>query len=416
MKSETDSTRSPLTLGWEFFKIGCVAFGGFMAVISVIEDVFVRKLGWIKQEEMLDGVSLANVLPGPQAVNTVTYVGYTCGGRKGALASFVGILTPTYILVTGLTFLYFEYAQGVPSIESFFTGLVLAVVAVIFNVVWRMQGKCLQGPLTWGLALMADASVLTIPTDWKLRATLGVLALAALLGSRVFRTTPDPVPAVAGDKGGSVLPLVALPLLLSGLYLLDLPIPKDGLIHVAITFAGLSVLLFGGGYVFIPMIMHVVVEQEGWLTLGQFNDGIAMSQVTPGPIVISAAFIGQKVLMEQGALWGIVGGLVATLAIFGPPALLMVAASQMLERVKGSGRVQGALKGARAAIVGMIAAAGVTILLSEVGGGDPVGGVDPMRAAQSFGILILSLLALVRFKLPVVMVIPAAGGLGLLLL
>lgn len=387
-----------------------------MAVISVIEDVFVRKLGWLKQEEMLNGVSLANVLPGPQAVNTVTYVGYTCGGRKGALASFIGILTPTYILVTGLTFIYFEYAQGVPSIEPFFTGLVLAVVAVIFNVVWRMQGKCLQGPLTWSLALLAAASVLTIPVDWQLRATLGVLALSALLGSRVFQTTPDPALATPSHKGGSVLPMVALPLLLSGVYLLDLPIPEDGLLHIAITFAGLSVLLFGGGYVFIPMIMHVVVEQEGWLTLSQFNDGIAMSQVTPGPIVISAAFIGQKVMMEQGTLWGIAGGLIATIAIFGPPALLMVAASQMLERVKGSGRVQGALKGARAAIVGMIAAAGVTILRSELVGEDPTGALDPMGVALSLGILILSLIAFVRFKLPVVLVIPAAGGLGLLLL
>ncbi|NCG17763.1 MAG: chromate efflux transporter [Rhodobacterales bacterium] len=410
------SSRTPPSaaeLGWIFFKIGCVAFGGFMALISVVEEVVVRDKGWLEREDMLDGISLANVLPGPQAVNTVTYVGYRVGGLSGAMASFIGILTPTFVLVTLLTFLYFGVAQDLPMLEAFFAGIVPAVSAVIVGGVWRLGKKAITGWVPGLMCGLAFALPWLVAADAKVMSNLFLLAVAASLGA--FLLAPD---EDLGSPSGTLdlkrlVPVVLLPLGLAAVYLAQPPLPEDGLAELAVTFSGLSVMLFGGGYVFIPMIMDVVVSQQGWLTPTEFNDGIAFSQITPGPIMISAAFIGQRVMMVHGAVWAVIGGAVGTLAIFAPPAMLMVAATQILDQIRSSRRVQGALRGVRGAVVGMIAAAAVLILATVVPPWE-LSGQWTVDALPVFAIFGAALVALVRFKVSVLMVLPAAGALGLL--
>jgi chromate transporter len=160
-------------------------------------------------------------------------------------------------------------------------------------------------------------------------------------------------------------------------------------------FAGMSVLLFGGGFVFIPLMQETVVAEYGWVTDQEFIDGIALGQVTPGPIVITAAFIGYKVA-------GLLGASAATIGIFGPPAAIMLICTRYLDRIKRSQSIKGALKGVRSAVIGMIAAAGwVVISTAEL-------------HWVSLLIFALGLLALLRFKLEVVWIIPAAGIAGLL--
>jgi chromate transporter len=162
------------------------------------------------------------------------------------------------------------------------------------------------------------------------------------------------------------------------------------------TFASVSIFLFGGGYVFIPVIQEIVVESHRWLTLQEFVDSIALGQVTPGPILISATFIGYKVA-------GFAGALAATVGIFLPPVLLMLAGAHALERIKKSVVITAALAGIRPAVVGMIAAAAVT-----------VGWTAPHHWA-SLLIFAAALVALTRLRVQVVWVIPAAGLSGLLL-
>ncbi len=411
--SETRNSPSAIEIGWIFFKIGCVAFGGFMALISVVEEVVVRDKRWLEREAMLDGISLANVLPGPQAVNTVTYVGYRIGGLPGAVASFLGILTPTFVLVTLLTFLYFGVAQDLPMLEAFFAGIVPAVSAVIVGVVWRLGRKAITGWIPGLMGGLAFALPWLVAADAKVLANLGLLALAATLGSVLLAPDEDLEGSSEKLKLTRLMPVVILPLALAALYLAKLPLPEDSLAELAVTFSGLSVMLFGGGYVFIPMIMDVVVTQQGWLTPTEFNDGIAFSQITPGPIMISAAFIGQRVMMTHGVVWAVIGGAVGTLGIFAPPAMLMVAATQILDQIRSSRRVQGALRGVRGAVVGMIAAAAVLILATVLPAWE-MSGDWLTEAAPVLGIFSVALVALVRFKVSVLVVLPAAGGLGLL--
>ena len=160
-------------------------------------------------------------------------------------------------------------------------------------------------------------------------------------------------------------------------------------------------MLFGGGYVFIPMIQEVVVNGYGWVTQAEFSNAIAMGQITPGPILISAAFIGYVVK-------GFVGALVSTVAIFFPPALLMVTLSHLLDNIKQSIVLQAALRGIRPAVIGMIFTAAIVVAQTA-----EMQTVELLLA--SLAILAASLVAIWKFRLEVVLIIPAAGILGLLL-
>jgi chromate transporter len=162
------------------------------------------------------------------------------------------------------------------------------------------------------------------------------------------------------------------------------------------TFAAMSVTLFGGGYVFIPIIQDVVVNSQGWVTSKEFIDSLAISQVTPGPILITSAFIGYKVA-------GVLGGLSATVGMFLPSAVLMVVSTYFLDRIKKSAAINAALQGVRIAVVGMLIAAAFVVASTA-----------PHHWASAV-ILVASLIAIIRFRMEVAWIIPMAGiaGLGL---
>jgi chromate transporter len=165
------------------------------------------------------------------------------------------------------------------------------------------------------------------------------------------------------------------------------------LMKLGAVFAGMSVMLFGGGYVFIPMIQEIVVTNQKWVTSQEFVDGIALGQITPGPILVSAAFIGLKVA-------GLAGATVATAAIFAPPAVLMVVASNAFERLQRSRAIQAALRGVRPAVIGMIFAAAVVV------------GQTAVPVWYSIAFFAVALYALIRFRVEAVWIIPAAGAAG----
>jgi chromate transporter len=397
-----------------FLKIGCVSFGGFMSLVSMIETQVVEKRKWLAAEDMLDGVALASLLPGPMAVNTVAYVGYWLRGGIGALVCATAVLLPTVVFMVVLAELYFRFGT-LPEIERIFSGILPAVAAIILSVCLNMGKKNLKSWGQWGAFLLVVALLLISPRSVKVYMTFGVVFLYGLVGYLMYRLKrPETLPTTGsldsseGEAGQSdrvlskrrLFGFVLLGLILV-LGILPLPVAQDGLVSLMTTFSSMSLTLFGGGYVFIPMIQDVVVDRFGWLTSKEFIDGIALGQVTPGPILISAAFIGQKVA-------GISGALLSTAAIFAPPAVLMVLLAGMLDSIKTSPAVQSIMKGIRIAVIGLIFRAFLNVLMMAL----PHGEIGSVQQIAVLAVFILSFVALFKFKVDVVWIIPLTGVVG----
>ncbi len=404
-ESELDSSSiSLLHLFGNFLKIGSTAFGGFMALVSVIENIIVDKRKLLTHEDMLDGISLASVLPGPVAANVVAYVGYRMRGGIGALITATAVLLPSFVLVVALTIAYLQ-AGEIPAVNKVFAGFIPAVVAIIISAATRMSKKAIKG---WREVSIAAVAAILLKSIGGFYITLIVILGAGLVGWLLFRgkvaknLAENPIKQNLEplDIKKIAIPLAILAGILA-LSLLPIPLGEDSLAKLFVTFSGMSLMLFGGGYVFIPMIQEVVVNNYGWVTQTQFANAIAMGQITPGPILISAAFIGYVVK-------GIAGAFVATVAIFFPPGLLMVTMSHLLERIKGSVIIQAALKGIRPAVIGMIFTAAIVVAqTAQIG--------SATAALVSLLIFATSLAAIWKLKLEVVLIIPLAGLVGLFL-
>lgn len=399
MEKDSPSINGPplWSLFLSFLKIGSTAFGGFMALISVVQNEIVERRKFLTHSEMVDGISLATILPGPVAVNVVAYVGYKLRGGLGALVSATGVILPSFVLILALSAAYFRWGQ-IPAANKLFLGFIPAVTAVVVHAVWGMARKTILGLPELIIAVIA---CLLLLYKGGFFITLIIIVGAGVVGWLAFARfakalSPNPPQASANrsaEKSSGVRLLsLSAPLAAAPFLALDAGLA----VKLFLTFAGMSVLLFGGGFVFIPLIEQIVVQEHSWLTRQEFIDAIALGQITPGPILISAAFIGYKVM-------GLIGATIATVGIFLPPALLMLASAHFLARARNSPTVKAVLRGIRPAVVGMIATAAWSI------------GTTAAPNWQSAVIFLAALTALLRLRVDVAWIIPSAGLAGLLL-
>lgn len=337
-----------------FLKLGATAFGGYMSLVAIVQKQLVEVDKKLKEEDLLDGISLTSVLPGPVAVNTIAYVGYQLRGVSGAIAAFAGIILPSFFLVIFLSWLYFSYGN-IPAVKNVFSGITPAITALIVTVAIGMTRKTIKLPAQWTICLLAALLLILVG---GFAVTFLLILVSGIAGAFLFRQSLEQ--ALPGDEkihfenkqlviSGVVLLLLLCTLLWGGQY----PgAPKD--VQILSTFSGISLTLFGGGYVVIPALHELFVENLNWLTSAEFADGIAIGQITPGPIFVTATFIGYKVA-------GVVGAFLATVAIFTPPAVLTVLLSRFVKILNQSSVVKAAMKGVRAAVIGMIFASAITI-------------------------------------------------------
>ena len=337
-----------------FLKLGATAFGGYMSLVAIVQKQLVEVDKKLKEEDLLDGISLTSVLPGPVAVNTIAYVGYQLRGVPGAIAAFAGIILPSFFLVIFLSWLYFSYGN-IPAVKNVFSGITPAITALIVTVAIGMTRKTIKLPAQWTICLLAALLLILVG---GFAVTFLLILVSGIAGAFLFRQSPEQ--ALPGDEkihfenkqlviSGVVLLLLLCTLLWGGQY----PgAPKD--VQILSTFSGISLTLFGGGYVVIPALHELFVENLNWLTSAEFADGLAIGQITPGPIFVTATFIGYKVA-------GVVGAFLATVAIFTPPAVLTVLLSRFVKILNQSSVVKAAMKGVRAAVIGMIFASAITI-------------------------------------------------------
>lgn len=337
-----------------FLKLGATAFGGYMSLVAIVQKQLVEVDKKLKEEDLLDGISLTSVLPGPVAVNTIAYVGYQLRGVPGSIAAFAGIILPSFFLVIFLSWLYFSYGN-IPAVKNVFSGITPAITALIVTVAIGMTRKTIKLPAQWTICLLAALLLILVG---GFAVTFLLIIVSGVAGAFLFRQSAEQ--ALPGDEKihfenkqlvipGVVLLLLLCTLLWGGQY----PgAPKD--VQILSTFSGISLTLFGGGYVVIPALHELFVENLNWLTSAEFADGIAIGQITPGPIFVTATFIGYKVA-------GVLGAFLATVAIFTPPAVLTVLLSRFVKILNQSSVVKAAMKGVRAAVIGMIFASAITI-------------------------------------------------------
>ncbi len=397
----TEQKISYSTLFFTFLKAGCLGFGGFMSLISVVESILVEKKKYLTREDMLDGISLASLLPGPQAVNVVAYAGNKLRGTFGAIIAAVAVVLPSFILMIVLSYLYESYGKN-PVVMQFFKGFVPAVCAVIISVAWRMAKQNIKGAVEFALMSLSVLTLIFVDKDYRLYITFLLVIIFAIVGYYAFldkKNAPKKLEATGEFPIlKTLLAALMIVILVGGLYFQVAPDQYSSLFNLTKTFSGLSVMLFGGGYVIIPIMRHHVVEVFGWLDKVSFTDGIAFSQVMPGPILIAAAFIGFQVK-------GIAGALLSTIAIFTPPAIVMVVASQAMEYFKKSFTAKAIMKGIRCGVIGMIFFAAY-----ELGSKSDLSSLAAIW--PSVVIFAGALFVLIKYNVDVVYIIPIAGLIG----
>jgi chromate transporter len=324
-----------------FFRLGLTSFGG-PAMIAYIKDLSVTRKHWLDDETFRNGVALCQLIPGATAMQTAAYVGLSSRGIPGALATFTGFGLPAFIFMLTLSVLYSNH-NIVPWVKAVFLGLQVAVVSIVANAAYSFGRTTLHDYFACLIALGAAALF------WAGISPFIVIILAAVAGI-VFYSDADSSPALKPDSENDnrklirhflLLPVVAASLLLS-LYFID----RDFFVLAALMMK-IDVFAFGGGFASLPLMLHQIVDVNGWMDYKTFIDGIALGQVTPGPIVITATFVGY-------IAYGVAGAFVATIAIFMPSFLLVVGTAPVFERLKGSPYFVGGTRGTLASFVGLL--------------------------------------------------------------
>lgn len=393
-KNPTPSAPSVWELANTFLLLGVTAYGG-LAMVEPIRQRVVQQKGWLNQKEFLDGLALCQMVPGATVVQLATYVGYRLRRTAGALGAAAGFIFPAFVLMLGLSALYFTYGN-IAWVKSVSRGLGAVVIALLLQAVWHLGQNVKRHWLDLGIALLALVALWFRANYLLVFAAAGLLRL--ILSLRLF---PDQVPA-SEDLHGQKLPaglilthlaltLMALAVLVGGLWYLD---PKLGL--MASTFFKIAMVAFGGGYAMIPILQWDMVDHLGWLTLQQFLDGILLGFVTPGPIIITATFVGYYVK-------GLLGAIVATVSIFLPPILIIIFLTPFYQRVKEARLMRPVIQGILAALVGMLVL--VTVQMAVV----------TLTDVKSLALMAAASLALIAFRLNLLWIVAAATCLSLFL-
>ncbi len=377
-----------------FLRLGTLGFGGPIAVVGYMQRDLVEQRRWMTKQDFLDGVALGQTMPGPLAAQVAMWAGYLRRGAPGAAATALAFIAPSFLMVTAVAVVYAHYS-GLAIVASLFYGIAPAVMGIIaiaaYKLVRLTDGRDWRAWAISATVFAVTASTGREPIYLIIGAGLLLILLDARPGWRLPRRKP---PATTGTGTGSR----------HGLAVLALAAPALGtlasggvLVSLGLFFLKTGALVFGSGLAIVPLLRDGVVAQHHWLTQAQFLDAVAMGLITPGPVVITAAFIGYLVAGPAGAL-------IATLAIFTPIYLGVVVPGRWFIRHRGNPQIKAFVTGATAAAGGALCGAVVVLTRQAV--------TDWITAA----IAVVTLALLLRFKkIPEPYVVAAAGTLGILL-
>jgi chromate transporter len=362
-----------------FLRLGFLGFGGPVALVGQMERELVNDRQWLTKEQMREAIAICQSLPGPLAIQVGIYISYLRGGFWGAWAGGWAFILPNFVIVAALGALY-VYLGDLQPVTAIFYGVSPAVIALILHSCYRLAKLGMEDWLQWAIA--AVCLVITV----ILQAEVALLFIGAGIvgilyyGSLLRRAPPAALSITVVPVMAQLAPTAASGSILGKLLLFFL---KAGS------------LTFGSGLVIVPFLEQGLVQQFGWLDQRQFLIAVAIGMISPGPVVITATFVGYLV----AGFWGSV---VSTVGIFLPSFLLVLIAAPLLARHRGNPNVQGFVKGAYAAAIGTIL--GACILLGRIAIGDWLTAL----------IGLVSLAVLFRWKVSNPLLIAVTAGVGLI--
>ncbi|MEO0092941.1 MAG: chromate efflux transporter [candidate division WOR-3 bacterium] len=376
-----------------FLKIGAIGFGGGVAMLALIRQNVVQRRKWITDDELSVGVAMGQMLPGPFVSNYVEYIGYQLRGLKGMTISVIAFLLPSFLAMTILSFLYFRF-QRIPVLEQIFWGIKPVIAGILLWASLEIGKTNVKNWKALVIALIAFFALI-----FRIDVLLTVI-VCGILGV-IFYTKPKEIGLLilillVGLLTNQIIKSVlATPLLESSNQPVSLSSIAKAFELFGIFFK-IGAIIFGGGYASIPFIKQEVVDLRHWLSAKEFIDGVALGQVTPGPVAITATFVGYKVL-------GLIGALIATIGVFLPSFLLLLLLIHIYNRIAHQPLVQGFILGVKPAIVGMLFSATVFIGSKSI--------IDYRTAILA----VLGFILLYRFKVDPLWLILGAGLLGWLI-
>jgi chromate transporter len=314
-------------------------------MISHIKEMAVNEKGWVKEGEFMRGMALCQLIPGATMVQIVTYIGYRVRGIWGALAAAIAFVLPAFIVLLLLSAIYFR-SHDLWFIQALFKGLSAIVVAIILNACITFGKSILKD---WKVIVISALSFIAFFLHWNFVLIFVLAAVAGLLlrpKSQQTKATPSGVPHLE-VKGKEYL----IVLLLSGLICAALVLSyhvDPRMIDLTLSLSKIGALAFGGGFTALPLIQYEIVDRFHWLSTKEFIDGIALGQVTPGPILITATFVGYKV----ANIWG---AFMATIGVFFPSFFILVLLIPYHDRLRGVEKVRRMEQGVLGSFIGMLA-------------------------------------------------------------
>jgi chromate transporter len=361
-----------------FLRLGLLGFGGPVALVGQMERELVADRGWLSKEQMREAIAICQSLPGPLAIQVGIYIAYLRCGFWGAWAGGWAFILPNFVIVAALGALY-VYLGDLQPVTAIFYGVSPAVIALILHSCYRLAKLGMDDPVQWAIAGVCFVVTVILQAEVALL-FIGAGIVGILHYGNIFRRHPPVILQVSAAPVAAQLVPAASGSTLGKLLLFFL---KAGS------------LTFGSGLVIVPFLEQGLVQQYGWLDERQFLIAVAVGMISPGPVVITATFVGYLV----AGFWG---SLVSTIGIFLPSFILVLVAAPLLAKYRTNPNVQGFVKGAYAAAIGTIL--GACILLGRIAIGDWLTAL----------IGLASLAALFRWKVNNPLLIAATAIVGLI--
>lgn len=355
--------------------LGAVGFGGPIALAGHMQQDLVDHHRWISQEDYLEGLALAQLAPGPLAAQLAIYLGYIRAGIVGATAVSVAFVLPSFLMVLAISAAYVRFG-GLAWMQGMFYGIGAAVIGIIARSAFKLTKLTLgTDKLLWGIF-----AVLALSTAWTSREIIWLFLLGGVLAVLV---KSFPGPKLTSRAAGLFLAAASLS-------------PSGQIREIFLYFAKAGVFVFGSGLAVVPFLYGGVVQGHHWLTDRQFVDAVAVAMITPGPVVITVAFIGYLVA-------GVAGATAAAMGIFLPVYVVVVLLAPGYKRWARNPYLNAFVRGVTAAATGAIAGSVVVLARRSI------------YDWPTLAIGIISLAVLFRWKIPEPVMIAVAAAVGLLL-